>query len=150
MSNIIEIRDYTAPELDLFARLTEAQLRNRREPEKGIFIAESPKVISYALNAGYIPVAMLMERKHILGQAAPLIARCPDVPVYTADSDVLSRLTGFPLTRGILCAMRRPKLPPVETLCKNTHRIAVLEGIVDPTNVEQFSVLLPPSIWTLF
>ena len=135
MATIIEITDFAAPELDAFARLTEAQLRNRLEPEKGLFIAESPKVISRALDAGCVPTALLMERRHIEGQAAELLARCGDVPVYTADRAVLAGLTGFELTRGILCAMRRPKLPTVEELCANARRVAVLEGIVDPTNV---------------
>ena len=135
MPNIIEITDFAAPELDSYARLTEAQLRNRLEPEKGIFIAESPKVIERALNAGYEPVSMLMERRHIENQAAGIIARCENIPVYTADRDLLAGLTGFELTRGILCAMRRPKLPIVEELCANARRIAVLEGIVDPTNI---------------
>jgi len=135
MANIVEIKDFSAPELDVFARLTEAQLRNRLEPEKGLFIAESPKVISRALDAGCEPVALLMERKHITGQAAEIIARCGDVPVYTADREVLAGLTGYELTRGILCAMRRPKLPTVEQLCAGARRVAVLEGIVDPTNV---------------
>lgn len=135
MPNIIEITDFAAPELDPYARLTEAQLRNRLEPEKGIFIAESPKVIQRALNAGYEPVSMLMERRHIENQAAGIISRCDGIPVYTADRDLLAGLTGFELTRGILCAMRRPKLPKVEELCANARRIAVLEGIVDPTNI---------------
>ena len=106
MPSIIEISDLTDPRLDLFARLTEAQLRNRLEPEKGIFIAESPKVIQLALDAGHAPVAFLMERKHVQGQAQSLLARCGDIPVYTADRDVLATLTGYPLTRGILCAIR--------------------------------------------
>lgn len=135
MAPIIEIRDFAAPELDLFARLTEAQLRNRLESEKGVFIAESPKVIERALDAGYEPVALLTERRHIEGQAAPIIARCPDIPLYTADSEVLKHLTGYELTRGVLCAMRRPALPTVEELCANARRVAVLEGIVDHTNV---------------
>lgn len=135
MANIIELTDFSAPELDVYARLTEAQLRNRREPEKGMFIAESPKVIERALNAGYEPVSLLMERKHIEGQAQELIARCPALPVYTADRDLLAELTGYELTRGILCAMRRKPLPSVESVCANAKRVAVLEGIVDPTNV---------------
>lgn len=133
--HIIEISDLTAPKLDAYARLTEAQLRNRLEPEKGIFIAESPKVITRALDAGYIPCSLLMERKHIEGQAKVLIERCGDIPVYTADREVLASLTGYELTRGILCAMRRPILPSVEQLCKDARRIAVLEGIVDSTNI---------------
>ncbi len=133
--NIIEITDFSAPELDLFARLTEAQLRSRLEPEKGVFVAESPKVILRALDMGCEPVALLMERRHIEGQGAELIARCPDIPVYTADRSVLASLTGYELTRGILCAMKRPKLPTVESLCVKAHRVAVLEGIVDATNI---------------
>lgn len=135
MANIIEITDLTDPALDLFLRLTEAQLRNRLEPEKGVFIAESPKVIRRALEAGCQPVAFLMERRHIQGQARELLERCGGVPVYTADREVLAGLTGYQLTRGILCAMRRPKLPTAEELCAQAHRVAVLEGIVDATNV---------------
>ena len=135
MANIIEITDFAAPELDVYARLTEAQLRNKLEPEKGVFIAESPKVIGSALDGGCVPVSLLMERKHIESQAAEIIARCGDVPVFTADRVVLEQLTGFTLTRGILCAMRRPVLPTVEELCQNARRVAVLEGIVDATNV---------------
>lgn len=135
MPNIIEITDMTSPELDVFARLTEAQLRSRLEAEKGLFIAESPKVIGRALDAGYQPVSLLMERKHIGGQAGGIIARCGDVPVYTAGRDLLAGLTGYELTRGVLCAMRRPTLPSVEELCANARRVAVLEGIVDSTNI---------------
>ena len=135
MPNIIEITDFHAPELDVFARLTEAQLRSRLEPEKGVFIAESPKVIARALDAGCAPKALLMERKHIEGQAKDLIARCGEIPVYTAEREVLASLTGYEMTRGILCAMARPKLPTVEALCANARRVAVLEGIVDTTNV---------------
>ena len=135
MPNIIEITDFAQPELDVFARLTEAQLRNRLEPEKGVFIAESPKVIARALDAGYEPVSLLMERKHIDGQARDIIARCGDIPVYTGDGALLAGLTGYQLTRGVLCAMRRPRLPSVEELCAGARRVAVLEGIVDPTNV---------------
>ena len=135
MPNIIEIQDAALPELDVFARLTEAQLRNKKEPEKGLFIAESPKVIQRALNAGYEPVALLMEQKHITGDAADIIARCGDIPVYTAEREVLAGLTGYELTRGVLCALRRKPLPSVEELCRNARRIAILESIVDPTNV---------------
>lgn len=135
MPNIIEITDLSQPELDVYARLTEAQLRNKRRPEQGLFIAESAKVIGHALDAGYQPVSLLMERRQIDAQAADLLARCGDVPVYTAEREVLAQLTGFALTRGILCAMRRPQLPSVEALCANARRVAVLEGIVDPTNV---------------
>ena len=134
MPNIIEISDLSAPELDVYARLTQAQLRNRLEPEKGIFIAESPKVIDLALKAGCIPLSFLMERKHIDGQAAELIAHC-DVPVYTADRDVLANLTGYELTRGILCAMGRPALPAPADILHDACRVAVLCGIVDSTNV---------------
>ena len=134
MPNIIEISDLSAPELDVYARLTQAQLRNRLEPEKGIFIAESPKVIDLALKAGCIPLSFLMERKHIDGQAAELIAHC-DVPVYTADRDVLANLTGYELTRGILCAMGRPTLPAPADILQDACRVAVLCGIVDSTNV---------------
>ena len=135
MASIIEITDFSAPELDAFVRLTEAQLRNRLEPEKGIFIAESPKVIRRALRAGYEPVSLLTERKHLGGQAKDLVAELGDVPVYTADDDLLEGLTGYALTRGVLCAMRRKPLPTVEDLCKDARRIAVLESIVDATNV---------------
>ena len=135
MPNIIEITEFNAPELAVYARLTEAQLRMRVAPEKGVFIAESPKVIGYALDAGCVPVSLLMERRHIAGKASALIARCGDIPVYTAESEVLARLTGYPLTRGVLCAMRRPALRPVETVCAGARRVAVLEDIVDTTNV---------------
>ena len=135
MPNIIEITDFHAPELDPYARLTQNQLRNRLEPEKGIFIAESPKVIDRALDAGYKPVSLLMERKQITGPAAGILSRCGDAPVYTADREMLAELTGFELTRGVLCAFRRSAPRPVEELCKNARRVAVLEGIVDSTNV---------------
>ena len=135
MPNIIEITDFHAPELDPYARLTQNQLRNRLEPEKGIFIAESPKVIDRALDAGYKPVSLLMERKQITGSAAGILSRCGDAPVYTADREMLAELTGFELTRGVLCAFCRPAPRPVEELCKNARRVAVLEGIVDSTNV---------------
>ena len=135
MPNIIEITDFHAPELDPYARLTQNQLRNRLEPEKGIFIAESPKVIDRALDAGYEPVSLLMERKQITGPAAGILSRCGDAPVYTADRELLAALTGFELTRGVLCAFRRPAPRPVEELCRDARRVAVLEGIVDSTNV---------------
>lgn len=135
MPNIIEITDLSAPELDIYARLTEVQLLNRRHPQQGIFIAESPKVIERALNAGYVPVSVLLEKKHIAGEAAPILSRCGDIPVYTAEFDTLSNLTGFPLTRGMLCAMRRPPLPSIETVCSTARRIAVLEDVMNPTNV---------------
>lgn len=135
MPNIVEITDFHAPELDPYARLTQNQLRNRLEPEKGIFIAESPKVISRALDAGYRPVSLLMERKQITGPAAEILTRCGDAPVYTADRELLAALTGFELTRGVLCAFRRPAPRSVEELCRDAKRVAVLEGIVDSTNV---------------
>jgi tRNA G18 (ribose-2'-O)-methylase SpoU len=135
MANIIEITDFLDPELDVYARLTEAQLLNRFEPKKGMFIAESPKVIDRALDAGCIPVSCLMEHKHIEGQAKDIIARCGDIPVYTAEFDILTQLTGFKLTRGVLCAMYRPPLRTVEEVCANARRIAVLEDIMNPTNL---------------
>ena len=133
--NIIEITDFSSPELDIYARLTENQLLNRANPKSGIFIAESPKVIERALEHGYKPISLLLERKHIEGEAKDIVARCQDIPIYTADFDVLTQLTGFQLTRGALCAMRRPQLPSVESVCANAHRIAVLENVVNPTNV---------------
>lgn len=135
MSNIIEITDFLAPELDVYARLTENQLINRHEPEKGLFIAESPKVIERALDAGYEPVSLLLERKHLDGQAKDIIARCKEIPVYTSDFEILTQLTGFQLTRGALCAMRRPPLPSVEEVCAGTRRIAILENVMNPTNI---------------
>ena len=135
MSNIYKIYDFEAPELDIYARLTEGQLLNRHEPEKGIFIAESPKVIERALDAGYEPVSVLVEEKHIEGQAKDVIARCGNIPIYTAEFEVLTRLTGFQLTRGMLCAMRRPGLRSVSDVCSGARRIAVLENVMNPTNV---------------
>lgn len=135
MANIKEVTDFSDPELDIYARLTEVQLLNRREPDKGIFIAESPKVIERALNAGCVPISFLMETRHVENQAKELIARCGDIPVFTAELDVLTQLTGFKLTRGMLCAMYRPKLPTVEDICKNARRVAVLEDVMNPTNV---------------
>ena len=135
MPNVIEITDFDAPELDVYARLTEAQLLNRFEPAKGQFIAESPKVIHRALDAGCEPVSLLMERKDIDGSAADIIARCPDIPVFTADEQLLCNLTGYHLTRGVLCAMRRPKLPTVEEICRQARRVVVLENVQNPTNV---------------
>ncbi len=132
---ITEITDFSAPELDIYARLSEAQLLNRAEPEKGIFIAESPNVITRALDAGCTPISFLMETKHVQRQAAPILARCPDVPVYTAELSVLTELTGFRLTRGMLCAMRRPEPLCARDLCKNARRIAVLEDVMNPTNL---------------
>ncbi len=135
MPNIIEITDFSAPELDIYARLSETQLAHYYEPDGGLFIAESPKVIERALDAGCTPISLLVEHKHIEGQAGEVIARCIDVPVYTADFDVLTRLTGFQLTRGVLCAMRRPQLPNVEEICTGARRIAILENVMNPTNI---------------
>ena len=135
MSQRIKITDFMAPELDVYARLTENQLLNRAHPEEGMFIAESPKVIERALDAGCIPVSLLMETKHVQGEAKEMIERCGDIPVYTAEFDVLTKLTGFALTRGALCAMYRPKLQEPEEICAKARRIAVLENVVNPTNV---------------
>ena len=135
MSNILEITDFLAPELDIYARLTEVQLLNREYPEKGLFIAESPKVIERALNAGCVPVSILVEKKHIEGEAKEIISRCADIPIYMAEFDVLTQLTGFKLTRGMLCAMRRPKLASLEEVCSGARRIAILENVMNPTNI---------------
>jgi len=135
MSNIIEITDFAAPELDIYARLSEVQLLRFHEPDLGLFIAESPKVITRALDAGCEPVSFLVERKHILGEAKEVLSRCPEIPIYTAELEVLTKLTGFQLTRGVLCAMRRPKLPNVEEVCNKARRIAILENVMNPTNV---------------
>ncbi len=135
MAEIIEIKDFYAPELDVYARITEGQLLNRHEPEKGMFIAESPRVIERALDAGYRPVSFLVERRFLEEQAGELMRRCPDIPVYTADFDVLTQLIGFQLTRGMLCAMHRKPLPSVKEICADARRIAVLENVVNPTNV---------------
>lgn len=134
MSNIIEITDFSAPELDVYARLTEAQLLNKDHPEDGLFIAESPKVIERALEGGYEPVSLLVEKKHLDGEAKDLVQKL-SCPIYTADYEVLKELTGFALTRGALCAMRRKALPSVEEISKNAKRIAVLENVMNPTNV---------------
>ena len=135
MANIIEITDFAAPELNIYARYSEVQLLRINEPNPGIFIAESPKVVERALDAGYEPISMLVEHKHIETQAKELIARCGNIPVYTAEYDVLTKLTGFALTRGMLCAMTRRTLPTVEEVCSNARQIAVLENVVNPTNV---------------
>lgn len=135
MPTIIEITDFSAPELDVYARYSEVQLLNRHEPEKGIFIAESPKVIGRALDAGCVPVSLLLERKHVEGQGKEIISRCGEIPVYTAEFDVLTKLTGFKLTRGMLCAMYRPGLPCVGEVCRGARRIAVLENVMNPTNI---------------
>lgn len=135
MPNLFPITDFADPALDVYARLTENQLVNREDLSQGLFIAESPKVIERALNAGYVPVSFLMEPRHVETQARDILARCGEVPVYTAPLDVLKQLTGFPLTRGMLCAMRRRPLPAVETVCAGAKRVAVLEDVMNPTNV---------------
>ncbi len=135
MPNVIEITDLSMPELAVYAGLPEPQLLHYYEPAPGLLIAESPKVIERALNAGYEPLSLLMERKHIEGEARAVVERCPDVTVYTADSEVLTELTGFRLVRGAWCLMRRHALPSVEEVCRNARRIAVLEDVVNPTNV---------------
>ena len=136
MANIIEIQDFSDPALDIYARLTENQLLNRADPDHALFVAESPLVIGRALDAGCEPVSFLMERQHIEGKGREILARCcKDIPVYTAEESVLAQLTGFHLTRGMLCAMRRPKLQSVEDVCRNARRIVVLENVMNPTNI---------------
>ena len=135
MRTIKEITDFLAPELDVYARLTENQLVNRAEPEKGLFIAESPNVIGRALDSGCVPVSFLMETRYVDGQGKTLLERCQDIPVYTAELHVLEQLTGYHLTRGMLCAMYRPKRPSPEALLANARRVAVLENVMNPTNV---------------
>ena len=135
MANIIKINDLNSPQLDIYARLSEVQLLRFYEPKSGIFIAESPKVIERALNAGYEPISFLLEDKHIETEGKALLERCSNIPAYTAPFDVLTQLTGFQLTRGMLCAMRRKNLPILEELCQNVHRIAILENITNPTNI---------------
>ncbi len=135
MGEIIKIDDFDRPELDVFVRLTGAQLRNKLEAEKGIFIAESPTVIEVALNAGCVPVSILTDERLLNGAVRGIIERCPNVPTYTATRDVLARMTGFELTRGALCAFLRPVLPTVEEICKDARRIAVLEEVADSTNI---------------
>ena len=133
--SVIEITSLKHPGVEIFATLTEAQLRNRLEPEKGVFIAESPKVIRVALDAGYEPLALLCEQRHIEGDAADIIARVGDIPIYTGDRELLAALTGYTLTRGVLCAMRRPQPQPLEEVCKGGRRIVVIDGVVDTTNI---------------
>ncbi len=133
--NLIRINSLSHPGVEIFSTLTEAQLRNRLEPTKGIFIAESPKVIRVALDAGYEPVALLCEERHIEGDAADLIARCGDIPVYTGERELLAQLTGYTLTRGVLCAMRRPQPRAVDEVCGGAKRIVVIDGVVDTTNI---------------
>ncbi len=135
MSRVIEITDFSAPELDVYARLTENQLVNRANPENAMFVAESPVVIERALDSGCVPVSFLMEKKHIDGKGKAIIARCPDVPVYAAELEILTKLTGFHLTRGMLCAMKRPRLPGVDEICADAARVAVLENVMNPTNI---------------
>ena len=136
MANIIEIHDFSDPALDVYARLTENQLLNRADPDNALFVAESPLVIGRALDAGCEPVSFLMERQHTQGKGREILARCcQDIPVYTADESVLTQLTGFHLTRGMLCAMRRPKLRSVEDVCCNARRVVVLENVMNPTNI---------------
>ncbi len=137
MANIIEITDFSLPELEVFTSLTDMQLRNKLEPEKGIFIAESPTAIKLALDNGYEPISLMMERRHITGPGKKIIDRpeCENIPLYTADDGLLGQLTGFPMTRGVLCAMRRKPLPTVDEVCKGARRIAVLENITDVTNI---------------
>ncbi|MDD3185382.1 MAG: RNA methyltransferase [Anaerostipes sp.] len=135
MTNIIEIKDFMAPELDVYARLSEGQLLNRCEPEKGMFIAESPMVIETALKAGCVPVSFLMEKKHINTKGKDIIDKYKDIPVYTAEFDVLTKLTGFQLTRGMLCAMYRPKMLSIEEVCKGADRLVILEDVMNPTNI---------------
>ena len=133
--NIININNVEASGADIFSSLTEAQLRQSREVETGLFIAESPKVIRVALDAGYEPFALLCERRHIEGDAADIIARCPDIPVYTGERNVLASLTGYTLTRGVLCAMKRREMPTVEVVCRDASRVVVIDGVVDTTNI---------------
>lgn len=135
MANVIEITDFTAPELDVYARLSEGQLLNRAESEKGMFIAESPRVIERALDAGCVPVSFLSEDRHIEKEAKEILERCGEIPAYVASFDVLTQLTGYKLTRGMLCAMYRPRLRTPEEVCRGARRIAVLESVVNPTNV---------------
>lgn len=132
---VIEIQSLDHPGVEVFSTLTEAQLRNRLDPQRGIFIAESPKVIRVALDAGYVPVALLCERRHLTGDAADILARVGDIPVYTGERDLLARLTGYTLTRGVLCAMRRPVPPAVEEVCREARRVVVIHGVVDATNI---------------
>lgn len=135
MNKITEITDFLAPELDVYARLTEVQLLNKEFPEKGLFIAESPKVIERALDAGYEPVSFLMEKRHIEGEGRQILNRVNNVPVFCAEFDVLTQLTGFKLTRGMLCAMKRKPLPHAKDICKDKSRIVILDKVMNPTNV---------------
>ena len=137
MSNIIRITDFTSHELDIYARLSENDLLCRHKPEGGMFIAESPNVIERALNAGCVPISVLIEEKELEKGTSNILTRpeCENIPIYTAPFEVLSQLTGFQLTRGLLCAMKRPALPSVEEICKNARRIVIMENVMNPTNV---------------
>ena len=135
MNNIIEITDFMAEQLDVYARLTESQLLNKEFPQKGLFIAESPKVIERALDCGYEPVSCLIEKRHISGEGKYILERMKNTPVFCAEFDVLTKLTGFKLTRGMLCAMKRKPLPAAGELCKNKNRIVILDKVMNPTNV---------------
>lgn len=132
---IIEIKSLNEPGVEVYGSLTEAQLRNRLDPERGIFVAESPKVIAVALDAGYEPLSLLCERRHLTGDAAPIIARCGNIPVYTGERELLASLTGYTLTRGVLCAMRRPLPHPVAEVCRDARRVVVIDGVTDTTNI---------------
>ena len=132
---IIEIKSLNEPGVEVYGSLTEAQLRNRLDPERGIFIAESPKVIAVALDAGYEPLSLMCERRHLTGDAAPIIARCGDIPVYTGERELLASLTGYTLTRGVLCAMRRPLPRPMDEVCREARRVVVIDGVTDTTNI---------------
>ncbi len=132
---IVEISSLTHPGVEVFSALTEAQLRHRLEPSRAIFIAESPKVIAVALERGYRPISLLCERKHLTGDAAAIVAQCGDIPVYTGDRELLASLTGYTLTRGVLCAFARPEQPSVEEVCREAHRVVVIDGVVDTTNI---------------
>ena len=132
---IIEVKSLDQPGVEVYGSLTEAQLRNRLDPARGIFIAESPKVIAVALDAGYEPLSLLCERRHLTGDAAPIIARCGNIPIFTGERDLLASLTGYTLTRGVLCAMRRPMPLPVEDVCRDARRVVVIDGVTDTTNI---------------
>ena len=132
---IIEVKSLDQPGVEVYGSLTEAQLRNRLDPARGIFIAESPKVIAVALDAGYEPLSLLCERRHLTGDAAPIIARCGDIPIFTGERDLLASLTGYTLTRGVLCAMRRPMPLPVEEVCRDARRLVIIDGVTDTTNI---------------
>ena len=135
MSRVIEIRDFADERLDIYARCSEVQLLRYNEPDEGIFIAESPMIIERALDGGYEPISFLMEERYVEGQGKSLLKRCPETPVFVADLSVLTQLTGYQITRGMLCAMRRKRLPEISTICESARRIVVLENVMNPTNV---------------